>query len=968
MSKRCMGCMNVYDEQYDVCPYCGYVDGTPAKEAYHLIPGTLLHGKYIVGKVIGYGGFGVTYVGWDNVLEQKVAIKEYLPGEFATRVTGEENITVYSGEKAHQFEIGREKFSDEARRLAQFNSVEGVVEIKDTFRENDTAYIVMEFLEGETLKARLEREKKLSPEEAIPIIKEILMTLEKVHEGNIIHRDISPDNIFLCEDGRVKLLDFGAARYATVQHSKSLSVILKEGYAPEEQYRSKGEQGSWSDVYAVAATMYKMLTGVTPEDAMERAENDRLKPVSKYGVKLSKVVNTAMMNALNVFPEDRTKTAAEFMTELEADDVKRKERTRKKIDIGKWPLWSKIAIGCVAAALATTGVLLSRSSVYALDEGQAYVPEIINLSEEDAQKKIEKNELTMKIIGQEKTDKVQLGHVMTQYPDAGRIVNIGELVEAKVSAGNTAEMVDLSGMTRDEAEEVLKTLGFTDVEFVEAESGVEAGAIVSQNIEAGKEAKAGDKIVITVSGGLTGVDSSVSVKVPTLTGMTFEEAAEKATKSKLYVRKGQNQASSQPAGTVISQNVSAGTSVKEGTTITLTISIGEQKVSVPYVQYLSESEAKNLLAAYGLKASISYKNSDTVNAGLVISQSEVSGKKVKPGTTVKLVVSEGRQQITVPSTVGMSYDTAAQTLVDKGFRYTTVYTHSDSAAWGDVISASPGGKQEAGTKITLTVSKGTSGQYVTENEYKSKYSDSGKYQATKMYAFRSRTRDKEYTYSPQQSLNGWTRDGGRIQVGEPEGSLWLDSNKNAWTGTKIEGDYEVEVTKEKSVCYVSYAYFCDCYRFSSPNKGVYSNSVSTHKKYGCDGKSKHSLRVSSRNSVTSFDKSSLGGYEAPHYFSQANPGGFGHIYKITLDGETITNKGFTSNQKTGFSHLWPDSGPFDVYKTWTTKYHYKYWRWSDWSEWSEWDGWYASDRNLTNTDNKQQERMIKYYIKGIEPK
>ena len=122
MSQRCLGCMEQFEEMYDICPYCGYEVGTPAEDAIHLNPGTMLHDRYIMGKVLGYGGFGVTYIGWDGKLEQKVAIKEYLPSEFSTRMPGQTCVTIFNGDKSEQFAAGLNKFVDEGNRLAKFMS------------------------------------------------------------------------------------------------------------------------------------------------------------------------------------------------------------------------------------------------------------------------------------------------------------------------------------------------------------------------------------------------------------------------------------------------------------------------------------------------------------------------------------------------------------------------------------------------------------------------------------------------------------------------------------------------------------------------------------------------------------------------------------------------------------------------------------------------------------------------------
>ena len=366
MKKRCMGCMGEYSADYKACPYCGYVDGTPVEEQIHMEPETVLHDRYVIGKVLGFGGFGVTYIGWDNRLEMKVAVKEYLPSEFSTRMPGQTMVTVFRGEKQEQFREGLKKFVDEAKRLANFKNEEGVVRVYDSFTENETAYIVMEYLEGETLAELLEREGTIPEDRAVEMMMPVMKSLEVIHSAGILHRDIAPDNIFITKDGTTKLIDFGASRYATTSHSRSLTVIIKPGYSPEEQYRSNGDQGTHTDVYALGATLYKMMTGKTPPDAMERRaqfegqNKDILIEPRKLNKSISQVREVAILNAMNVRVQDRTSNVQIFIRELESEyPAKRRYGKIKKIDVFAWPLWLKIAIPAALSLVLIFGILLA---------------------------------------------------------------------------------------------------------------------------------------------------------------------------------------------------------------------------------------------------------------------------------------------------------------------------------------------------------------------------------------------------------------------------------------------------------------------------------------------------------------------------------------------------------------------------------------------------------------------------------
>jgi len=316
LKKLCMGCM---EEKGDtkVCPKCGWNEGTQADSPLHLKLGTILLGKYLIGRVLGHGGFGITYLACDLNLGSKLAIKEYFPQGMATRSMGDATISVYSGGTKEQFEYGLEKFLEEARTLAKFDDISEIVTAKDFFKENGTAYLVMSYVEGITLKQYLEQNGgKLPLDVVLNIMLPIMKALEEVHKVGILHRDISPDNIYITKKFNVKLLDFGAARFAIGEHSKSLSIILKPGYAPEEQYRSKGKQGPWTDVYAVGATMYKAITGETPPESMDRLDEDSIIKPSEIGVEIDKNFEAFLMKALAVKAKDRYQNIDEFQSEL----------------------------------------------------------------------------------------------------------------------------------------------------------------------------------------------------------------------------------------------------------------------------------------------------------------------------------------------------------------------------------------------------------------------------------------------------------------------------------------------------------------------------------------------------------------------------------------------------------------------------------------------------------------------------
>ena len=286
-------------------------------EPHHLRMGTRLNNRYLIQGVLGEGGFGITYVGMDEVLCQKVAVKEFFPRGAITRNNQQTNevVSVY-GTKAANFHQGEEKFLQEARTLAQFNNVAGVVRVQDFFRENGTAYIVMEYLEGITLKQYLQTYGPISVEKMQNIFAPILEALDKIHQNGVIHRDISPDNIMCLPEGEAKLMDFGAARDYTDYSEEGLSVILKMGFAPIEQYDSHGKQGPWTDIYALGATMYQCLTGRKPDDATKRSLEDTLVSPSMLGVRIAPPVEYAIMRALQIRPADRYRNLGEFCEDL----------------------------------------------------------------------------------------------------------------------------------------------------------------------------------------------------------------------------------------------------------------------------------------------------------------------------------------------------------------------------------------------------------------------------------------------------------------------------------------------------------------------------------------------------------------------------------------------------------------------------------------------------------------------------
>lgn len=779
--KICFGCFEQYDDSFDICPHCGYAEGTEPELATYMRPGAILNERYVIGRALGHGGFSVTYLAWDALLLHKVAIKEYLPSEYATRRPGESRLTIFSGKEGEYFQFGKEKFLDEAKRLSAFQNEDGIVHVYDCFSANETAYLVMEYLDGITLSEYLKKEAavspqgRIAPEEAISMLTPVMLSLQRVHDSGMIHRDIAPDNIMLLKDGGVRLIDFGAARHAVHDCGKSMTVIIKDGYSPEEQYNSHSVQGPAADVYALSATLYQMITGITPPGAIERGEylqkhkRDMLPPPSKFNKAVTKTQDTAILNGMALHTQDRTQSVAELYEELTAQTpVRRVQETIRKRSSFSWPLWAKITAGVLAAAIAAGGVLLylnrkPKTDTAAEDGSYVLSPNVVNMQVVNAVTAAEDASLHLVVEGSDYDAGVEQGRILTQNPDPGTKLAPASDLLATASLGKerpVGVMDDMSSMLKDAAEDHLTRMGLSDTqikwEYVPSNEEM-PGTIVSQSVTAGSTLTPSSNVTISVaqpsqtpvtpvpttpsdgsgSGGSSGSvdiselvpseDSYVTVR--DYVGQSFDTAkADLRTVSLYGVKCELRYHPSIPSGSIIQQSPEGGEKILKGSGVYFVVSLGPQKQLVPNVLYKEQGEAERLLAQSGFGSAPKAVTSSYVTPGHVAAQTPLGGSEAAPGTKISLDISSDstsqptQSNVTIDQfkaeldlQVGETFD-LADTLQYSGRGVSVVWSSSDPSS----VTVDKSGRIEAvapgASTITVVVGGEAASCYVTVHD------------------------------------------------------------------------------------------------------------------------------------------------------------------------------------------------------------------------------------------------------------
>lgn len=461
----CYNCMNQLSNQnINKCPHCGKPLKSQMTATDILLPGTTLQGKFIVGELLGTGGFANTYIGWNQMLACRVAIKEFFPRSMSVRGGDRKTVSV-SGETAREhYKLSLRSFLEEARRLAELNDVFGIPDIYSYFEENGTGYIVMEYLEGITVKKLMKDSGgRLSYEWSRQIILSVLMILKDIHRRGILHRDIAPDNIMITSDGVVELIDFGVAK-RQMGHMADSVLMLKAGYSPLEQYTRNAAQGVYTDLYSVAASFYHMITGSKPPAAMERFNLESLKPLSSFGIQIPKQAEMAIMMCLYLNPEYRLASAEEFIMALDGENFKpvreRKQQNetdgvaKEKNGNREFPLIGKIASIVLLLAVVVAGAaLVIRQKEPEIAESSAIkqvAPNVIGMSEQEANELLASEHVAF-VINEVIFDKeVQNGsEILAQQPAAGEQMTEEGRISAVVRSSEKCTYQDVCNAAAD---------------------------------------------------------------------------------------------------------------------------------------------------------------------------------------------------------------------------------------------------------------------------------------------------------------------------------------------------------------------------------------------------------------------------------------------------------------------------------------------------------------------------------------
>lgn len=515
--ERCIRCMHLLDEKGH-CAKCEF-DASSYKQPNMALPlGTCLNERYFLGKVLGEGGFGITYVAWDIVLMVPVAVKEYFPSGIVTREkegpqTG--TLQIYEGKSELEFEKGKEDFLKEARSLSRFMKLPSIVSVRDFFQENRTAYIVMEYVEGTRVRNYIRKNGKMSGEQVLALMEPVIHSLCDIHKTGLIHRDISIDNLMFDDNGQLKLIDFGAARNVELPEN-TITVSIKRGFSPEEQYRAKGEQGPWTDLYSLCGTMYFMLTGKIPDESVERVYADHLVPLQqREDVALPRQAKCAIDKGMAVLAKDRYQDMEEFYNELYPDNKRISSYNEVQLpksfrdtltQSGVSRLFSKTAIQReFGENMGQTGVKRKKRKwmivaviLVAVAVSGIFLYENHNSSAD--------KEKTIPVNVAEKT-------VATAVPTA----DVTSIPAATPVEAAFVEIPKVIGKTSVKAKEKLQKMGI-QVKIEKVYNKKKKGTVVQQSIAAGTQVKKESVLILTVSRGEKKVVQTVApTKAPVVT-------------------------------------------------------------------------------------------------------------------------------------------------------------------------------------------------------------------------------------------------------------------------------------------------------------------------------------------------------------------------------------------------------------------------------------------------------------------
>ena len=519
--ERCVGCMKPLTAE-GRCAYCGLQQDKYRPIPRCLRPGMCLRDRYVLGRVLGEGSFGISYIAWDCLLDTVVEIKEYFPASLVSRHISEEdedtNVYIYEKRESQKYQESLKKYLGEAKSLSAYYDLDGIVSVRDFFYANNTAYIVMGYVDGISVKEYVEKNGPIEGEKFLRMLEPVIQSLAKVHQTGVLHRDISPDNMLLTRDEKLVLIDFGAARKENINMTRSMTVVFKRGFSPEEQYRTRGQQGAWTDVYALCATAYYALTGKAPDESIQRVLEDDMPSLTEMtDVDLPMQQKRAFMKGMTVDFHHRYQTMDELYQGLY-------QQGRDKKHLGAWLAGAAALVCCVA--------LLGTGAVYGLHKHS-----------------------------QAKKDAIQ-----TEAPQQ---TALAEVTTTPYAADvQEYQMISFKSMTKKEA---LKALAGQDTELsvqwkYRYSSRIKKGRIVTQSIPA-KTRYRGEtysKIVLTISKGKR------KTEVPKLTGVSKERARTLLKERKLHwTWKEVEQEGTEEI--VASQSRTAGSKVPVGTTIVVTI-------------------------------------------------------------------------------------------------------------------------------------------------------------------------------------------------------------------------------------------------------------------------------------------------------------------------------------------------------------------------------------------------------------